>query len=113
MVVIIIRTIVTGLAPRTSYSFRLCAHNSEGNSAFTQSVSFSTILGISVPPMLLKDQCKPASESIWIQWICDEYFADMIDIYEIKVTYESFIQEIQAKDTSLRVQNLLPGTAYE
>ena len=39
------RVVVQGLKPNTSYPFRLCAHNTEGNSAFSTPVSFiSSIL---------------------------------------------------------------------
>lgn len=61
------------------YSFRLCAHNNEGNSPFTKTVTFSTILGVSVPPILLADQCKPASDSLWVRWISDDTIQICID----------------------------------
>ena len=32
--------VLRGLRPNTTYAFRLCAHNAEGNSAFSTPVSF-------------------------------------------------------------------------
>ena len=107
------RTIVNGLAPHSSYSFRLCAHNNEGNSPFTKIVTFSTILGISVPPILLPEQCKPASDSLWLRWICDDHFTDSIDNYEIQYCFDSIKHEETTHETSYRLENLIPGTCYQ
>jgi len=76
-------------------------------------VTFSTILGVSVPPILLADQCKPASDSLWVRWISDDHYTDSIDNYGIQYCYESYVREEFTHETCYRIENLLPGTCYQ
>lgn len=108
------RTTVTNLAARTVYAFRLCAHNGEGDSAFTPTVEFTTILGVAPPPVLLIEQCakKVTSDSIWLRWTCDEQFADAVDRFAIRLTHGDWTKEVETTEDSLRINELLPGTTY-
>lgn len=105
---------MTNLAARTAYAFRLCAHNSEGDSVFTPTVEFTTILGVAPPPVFLVEQCakKATSDSVWLRWTCDEQFADAVDRYAIRLTSGEWMKEVETTEDALRVNDLLPGTTY-
>ena len=93
---------MSGLAARATYAFRLCAHNSEGDSNFSPIVEIATILGVAPPPALLVEQCakKATRDSLWLRWSCDEQFAG------------DWTREVETAEDSLRVNELLPGTTY-
>ena len=105
---------MSGLAARATYAFRLCAHNSEGDSNFSPIIEIATILGVAPPPALLVEQCakKATSDSLWLRWSCDEQFADAIDRFAVRLTNGDWTREVETAEDSLRVNELLPGTTY-
>lgn len=105
---------MSGLAARATYAFRLCAHNSEGDSNFSPTVEIATILGVAAPPALLVEQCakKATSDSLWLRWSCDEQFADAIDRFAVRLTNGDWTREVRPRRTRSRSTRLLPERTY-
>lgn len=121
--------VLRGLRPNTTYAFRLCAHNAEGNSAFSTPVSFisfysahapipsphATVLGVPPAPAFLPAQMakRHTSDSLFLRYEPDEAFAAAIDAYRITVLRDQdVVAQVETPELTYRVQNLLPGTSY-
>lgn len=78
---------ISGLTANSTYSFRLCAHNSQGDSGFTYPVTFSTILGLSSPPIIRSQLSakKHTTTSLYVSWESEEQFQNLIDKYRVIV----------------------------
>ena len=105
--------VLRGLRPNTTYAFRLCAHNAEGNSAFSTPVSFisfysahapipsphATVLGVPPAPAFLPAQMakRHTSDSLFLITVLRD---------------QDVVAQVETPELTYRVQNLLPGTSY-
>lgn len=78
---------ISNLTANSDYSFRLCAHNSVGDSGFTGPVIFSTILGLASPPVIRPQLSakKHTTTSLYVSWESEEQFQKLIDSYRVIV----------------------------
>lgn len=78
---------ISKLTANSDYSFRLCAHNSEGDSGFTSPVIFSTIIGLASPPTIRPQLSakKHTTTSLYVSWESEEQFQKLIDLYRVIV----------------------------
>ncbi len=109
-------TSMTNLSPATKYYFRVCAHNSAGNSGYSNTATATTLDNPTSPPAAPSNlqATNPTTSSIRLSW---QNNADNEDGFSVEqslsaTTNFTVVSSVAAGITNTVIPSLSPGTRY-